>query len=287
MILVVLIITSVVVYYLTKSHGEFTFIDAFFQVVAQILNTAIHYRGNGILYKIFMLIFSFYILIIVTSYQTILITFLTTPRSGKQYESVREAVDDGLIAYLFESGKRGFNQTDHDMWNIILSPNRHVWSDDYPNMIKLVAINKTTFTLQRKNVAEFEIHKNFLHEDNEPMVYIIPEKFASYWIGMFIPYGHPLTNLFKMNTLRLFQSGIFEFWEANLKRTNRHRRNAVNGDDEGQVKLSLMHLKGAFIVFLGFLSLAVFVFVLEILYSLYGRRFWNLRMRRISCIGES
>lgn len=260
-----LFLITLAIYLISKPYIKIRLSDVFFQVLAQTLLSTVRYYHENHSYRIFMFAFSYYALILATLYQASLTTFLTNPAEGKQYKTIREAVDDGLTAYLYPGGKV-YNLSDHDTWEIIFRPGRHIFSEDYQLALRLAAFNKTHFILDRRHVMEFEVHKNLLDHDNEPMVHIIEERVVDYWVAMFTSKGHPLNELFRVMSMNIFDSGLLDFWIKDIQRKNQKARHAGYGDSDDPVSLSMVHLKGAFQVYLVLLFVSAVTLVCEILY---------------------
>lgn len=211
-------------------------------------------------------------------------TFLTTPHNGKQYQTIKDAVDDELIGYLFLSGKSTYNVTNHELWNKILAPNRHVFNDDSSYILKTIAFNKTIYTQLMKNVVDFEINKNLLDEDCKPMVHVLPEKVLPYMASIFTTKGHPLTDLIRKNILELFESGILNFWMKNINAKNQKiRRDVKASRDKGPVALSINHLRGVF-YFMHFSVVPMVVFACEILYYKCTRKVKKLENWKLHAV---
>lgn len=273
-----LFVITLSIYLLSKTYVKIHLIDVFFQVIALTLLAHVRYYHENHSYRIFMFAFSYYALILATLYQASLITVLTNPSEGKQYANLREAVDDGLIALLNPGGKV-YNLSDHDTWEIIFRPGRHVFSEDYKQGMRWAAFNRTHFTMDRKNVLEFEINKNLLDGNNEPLVHILPERIVDYWVSMFTSKGHPLHELFKIMSMHLFDSGLLEFWLKDINQKNQMTENAGVGDSDDPVSLTIVHLKGAFQLYLLLVLVSVMAFCCEIIYKSCKEKIIMFRLR--------
>lgn len=238
----------------------------FFHALATLLGNSIGYEIKGKSFKTFTAWFLFYAVIINFAYQSCLITNLTSPKSEQAYETIRDAVEDNLIAHLYPSGKDGYNLTQHDVWNIILSPGHHVWTDDYKEGFKEMATEKKIFGLFGVNTAQFEINSNYLNENNEPVLHISKIDREPYWIGLYTPKRHPLRKFLNLKILILIEAGLVEYFNKDLNFKYKLKGEKKVSTESDGLKLSLNHLEGAFYVLFFLWAISIIIFCCEILY---------------------
>lgn len=262
LILISLILTSFVVYYLTKPGCiSFTGIDAFFQVLAQMLFTPISYHHNSYLYRTFMMVFSFYTLTIVALYQTSLITFLSSPSSGKQYETLEEALDDGVVAGLFSGIE--YNTSNHDFWNKVYQPGRYKNITDYSGTLEIIHYNKSMFVRGSNVNLKFRANEFFLKKGERMMYQKMQDLSDVYFVAMYTSIGHPLLPVLRDYIMRLVESGLVEFWQDELLM----ERKKIKSKGKKPFPLAWVHLKGVFLMGGVMLAFAVLVFVCEVVHA--------------------
>lgn len=267
-LLVVVILTSIVVYFITKpGYALFTYPDAFFQVLSQMLSRSIMYHHNSFTYRIFMINFSFFTLIIIELYQSSLTRFLTTPESSEQYKSLEEAIDDGLIAKIYWSDH--YNLSDHHVWNKILTPGKNKFVSNYSDVLREISVNKTAYTYSSDIYVRY-IEKEYFAKEGKPLLLKKLKKMSETgFIPFYISKDHPLLRVFRYSIMRLVESGLVDYW------TDEFLLGKNGGEivgDNGPIPLTFLHLRGVFMVSSGGLILAFVVFVGELWYGARKRR---------------
>lgn len=209
-----------------------------------------------------MIIFSFYNLILISSYQSSLVAFLTTPETGKEYESLEEVADDGLIAVLFPGVPN--NLSDHDFWNKVLQPGHHLFTFNLGDTLETIHVNKTMFTRGSAINLRYRSNERFLLYGEHFNFQVMDKVSDIYYVPVYASKGHPLRELLGRNVMKFVESGLARFWaeELVMDQSSEHK------NDE-PFPLSINHLQGIFFVCSGMIILAIFVFVCE---NFYGRR---------------
>lgn len=266
-ILITLIINTSTVYYLRKLQNEKNnlYSNSFFLMIVLYLNDASRHVSTSNSYRLFMFAVFLFVLNITSAYQSYLIMSLSSPKSEQVYTTIKDAVDNGLIAYLYPSGKSKYNQTDHDVWNKILSPGNVIWTDNYTKSLRITAYNKTNYGEYILKLAEFEINSKYLDKEGKPIIYIEKRLREPYWVCMFTSRGHPLTELLTNKILRLQEAGFNEFFMDDIHRKYRMKVLVGDGVEKGPKALSLRDLQGAFLLMGVMLIIAMGAFVWECL----------------------
>ena len=220
-----------------------------------------------------MIILSFYTVNIVAFYESSLITFLTSPRSGKEYETLEEAVDVGLIAGLYPGGDI-YDMKD-PFWRKVLTPGRHVYSMEYGLLLETIHKNKTMFGYGGEIGLKHKSNEYFEKKGEMLSFKIMEERSTIYFASIMAPKGHPLLSLLRFYIMRLVESGLVEFWADELVRSK------PKDKTRDPFPLALMHLHGLFLLCLGILALSFIVFIFEIV---YGNRKFMLGKFCSSCL---
>lgn len=230
--------------------------------VGIMLNCAVPHPKSTLL-RLFIFMFSMFAINLTSAYQSSLITLLTGRRYYKVFETPMDAVEGGVTTYLFPSGKNTYNQTDFDMWNIILQPGRHVYSEDYISTLKKIANNKSAMILMAENPAKYEISTRFMTKSQQPKILILKEKFSYYKVTVYMSLGHPMYEHFKRKVNQLVEGGIVEHWLKEVFSLS--SQNLVTDDDSSKI-LTVLHLEGAFFIWGFFLLVSFLVFCCELIY---------------------
>lgn len=228
------------------------------------LNLGIVSSPKSDLMKAFLAVVLTYAVIITAAYQSFLITLLTSKRAAKGFECIEDAVDAGLVAYMFPSGLYQYNQTQHDMWNKILSNNGHIFETNYTKILTRIASRKDAVSLMIHYASDFIIRKNFM-VSSQPLVKPLSPYFATYPVTCYMAPGHPLKNLFNNHVSRLVEAGLTGRWLEEILQGAENRAVVLQGygGGEAHTRLSLEHLEVTFLILGTGMAVSSLVFFAE------------------------
>lgn len=212
--------------------------------------------------KIFITLMYFYGLHIFCAYDSSLLDMLVQPPVPEYVESPEEAVEIGLMAYLYPSARPAYNRSKHEMWNKILRPSGHVYTIDYRATLTRIAEEKKTFTLMLNNVARYELGK----DERSVKVHIIQQRFGTYPISLFVTVGHPFKDIFDRKVLQLVESGIIMYWLSHFLSGYRKMKTSHEGY-RLQEPIKLKHIRMILITVAFSWAVSGLVFVCELVFS--------------------
>jgi len=244
----------------TESREYFTWECTFLSILALYLKVGSLSKIKGAPLRVFFAAFCFYATTATIAYEGLLYSAYTNPKPATQKELLKEMVDLGLIAYLYPSGKPFYNQTDHDAWNIILTPGRHVFSDDYKNTLHIMRYNRNNFAELPKTQALHEISERHLDVHRRPLVYMSKKTTSSYLPTFFLSRGHPLTKMFQKIDSKIVEAGLYFRWIKIFVTLNQNKKKR----DKELDSLSLKQTQAIFYILIFLLCMAILEFFAEI-----------------------
>lgn len=256
-----------------EAQDRTTFMRCLMNMWSLTLNIPIPKPPNSFLLRSFMMTFSLYAFNLASAYQSYLTTLLTAKRQGKPIETPEEAIDAGLIAYLFTSGKNSYNQSDHQFWNKVLSPNHHEYAMNSSYMMRYVAVEKTGMMLYNKNSANYLVVEKFFQKKGRPIIRMLTPKFSNFDITMFVSPGHPLKNVLNRKIKQLMEGGFTQLWLHETAVPNAALFEATVDDTK---PLTMHHLQMVFVILTVSLLLGTFVLLCELF-----QFFWGVKVIRI------
>lgn len=275
-ILVTLVFANIAVIFIVRIEKDFqpdqvhSSMSYVLKLIGMSVSSAVVFSTNSILLRSCIFFFCLYSLHLTTAYQASLFSRFRTSAYEDAYKSVQQAIDANLLVYLRSSTKAMYNTSDHELWNQILLPERHVFADDYTISFDKCANDKTAMTLYIKSTGLYLISYFYSTEKGLPKILYLPERFSSYPVTMYMSPGSPLFPVFENIIYRLIASGLVELWSKKAVQEKLQSRNRFRVIKN--TPLSLQHLMGAFFLLFGFLFISFVIFLIEILHFKYREK---------------
>lgn len=270
LVLVFLITIGMTFRYLSANTDDVLFSDISKCILdswSATLNLGITSRPKSQKMKCFLTFVLLYAVIISAAYQSFLITLLTSHRKARGFNTIEEAVDAGIVAYVFPSGMYMYNQSNHRTWNKILAEGGHVFDTSYNYTKTLFIVVKPPYavSLMIQYSADFIVRKYFLRHSG-PLARALSPFFTTYPITFYMSPGHPLRYVINEKVARLMEAGLPEKWLQDVLRDAEDRDYGQGGENDDERKaLSLAHLEVTFLI-LGFgLTISLIGFILEVI----------------------
>lgn len=198
-------------------------------------------------------------LILITIYQSKLISALTNPEYEHQISN-----PDELLASKLEIG---FNLNLFYFFDEKYDEDKKVIQKAKLCDLTLGCLNRTAFQ------KDFAVAKSFLsvyylqlksyHQpDGSSLFYIFKSSLFVHYVHTIIVKGHPIFDKFNQVTIRLIEAGFYQYWLEKIL-TESIKKNS-NGDNDETNVLSLHEMEPAFYFLLFGLGLALTVFILEL-----------------------
>lgn len=199
-------------------------------------------------------------LILVTIYQSKLISSLTQPQYEYQIENVEELLKSEMafggninIKTLFNNSVTNYEKIIYENIEIcdltLDCPNRTAFSRDFA-------------TAKSEIPAKFLIMQYYTTPDGFPMIYIFKSEIMFHYVNMVFSYGHPLYYKFNEKLERLFEGGLFYKWLNDIK--YEQMRYVFEPSRNKLYILTLDYMIAPFIVLFIGLLISLFTFLCEL-----------------------
>ena len=224
------------------------------------LGMSMHCRFKGPVATIFLSLWLFYCLQIYVLYQSSLIGFLVNPGQLPPISSVEELKESGLPMFTLSN-------VSGDVREIVLLDRYKPCSDD--NCLHQVAVHRNSAVFDLRFHGDFLAR--FLYSENgKPSIVALEENSFTAYFGVMVvgKLGCMLHSRMEKIQQRLVSAGLLDKWlEDSIAPA--WRIYYQNIDLGFAFSFKILHLQGAFFVFLIGILLGVFVFIFEILWKYF------------------
>lgn len=227
--------------------------------------------------RIFFIIWVIFCLHLTISYQTSLISVLTSPSYEKQITTIEEVFNQKMSIGFSASVLQYFNNDDD--WRAKKISKEWIECSGLPCLKRVVLERNFVYITSRLYVKYLE--EQYLNKKRQSSMYLFKNNAVNLNIVIALSRGFPLLHRVNVLLARFRQAGLIDLWIKNVKKT----RHNIGSFSSKYSRLSLFNLQTAFII-LGFgLSVSVIVFALEIIvYKGMLRRF--SKAHKLETFGE-
>lgn len=238
--------------------------------ISIILNVTIPNFPKSLTLRVIVIIWVYISLILVTIYQSKLLSILIQP----QYEYQIQEVDD-----LLKSGiKLGANV---NIKSLFAGTDSEIEQKIYEKMIvcdlTLTCPNRTAYkrdfaTAKSKLPADFMILQYFTNSDGSPMIYIFKSTIHTHHVNIVFSKGHPVFEEYNKILFWISESGLLVKWKNDIKDETMRKSFIGKLYSDKSLVLSLAHMETAFkILLVGYIVSSV-VFILEFLWTRLNKK---------------
>jgi len=197
-----------------------------------------------------------------------LLTLVKVPPLPTQVATIQEAYDEGLVFYFGAFAIQWINKSDHDLWNKILQPGKHVFQENYTNNLEHV-VNKNGIVLSTAFSCKFRANEVALFGDK--LIHILHGNFYVLPTSVFLSPANPLEPYFTDAFYHLIEAGFPNQWQESIAhRIKIKLNNKLKSSGSVQsvdVALSFNQLFIFFEIHIVLLTLSLVIFVIEIFYD--------------------
>lgn len=199
--------------------------------------------------------------LIAITYQSQLLTILTSPIFEHQISSLHDLTDAAIDVYLTKESIPGLTDMNSKAARWLL---KHGVFKSFEELLNSVALYNQKFAFSFTNTwVKFATRTYFTNLDGSPMVYELKdENFLTFFICAYVKKGFPLLKRFDEIGIRLFEFGILSKWIKDTDTAVPYSRNT-----NGPITLNLNHFMGAFFLLLFGLLVGLTAFIMEIIIS--------------------
>lgn len=232
-----------------------------FLIVGISLNNS---QSTCTVFRSMLALFLLYVFIITSSFQSNLISILTSPLYNEQISNIIDATNKTNYKY-------GYHQS---LQALILSDGNTITEKIRENEVlcelnALTCANRTAYKREMvmakgRRFMTYVMSKSYRNRDGKSLFYIFEDSLLSYPISMVMLKGHPLYDEFNRLLSWLHNGGLIQKLSDDYERLiMKSTEDSIN--DEDHLSLTLNHVSIPFIiVFIG-LSLALVAFIIEML----------------------
>lgn len=244
-----------------------TFVDWIFRTLCILLASFnAHPKSNFL--RLLFLLWSIYCLLVYSTYQGSLISFLTTPAYEHQLETVEELVGSGLSYGGTEIINPAFYEPNNPIFMKIY--NNYVLCPVTEDCINRTAYKRDFAVVRNYRQIVYLTPKYYTLPNGRKMLYGFKKIIARYVLRISFVKGYPLFKGIEMMMLRMRDSGLLYKWDEDQQGA---RREGVVSNDV-VVVLTVEHLKVAFVVLVVGNGSAFIIFIAELISTRLDKFKW-------------
>jgi len=194
-----------------------------------------------------------FFLLISTCYLSGLLILVKFPPLPKQIETLQQAYDEGFIIYFQPYAVQWVNTSEHDLWNKLLQPGKHVYEGNYTKIVEKVIVEKSGIGLGDVFGCNMQADKVILNGNR--LIHFLPDNFFLYGSSAFTSPANPIEPHLTDAFFRIIEGGFHREWEKiithqiRLEATTKLKKFGVFEDENAKKPLTLHQLVGFFNIF--------------------------------------
>lgn len=241
----------------------------FMNLLAVFMGLSLKYKPRYSASRLAFFSCAFLNLIIGAVYQTTLISFLAKPMYEKQINTVEGIFKNNLEILYLPQVVMYYNFDTQD-WRM-----RKILNESRPcpkaeECITNIAKFRNSSMATPRLFLLYSLDK-LTTTDGQLLIYWFKEDMVAFPVHIFMTKGYPLATAINTHIVQIMQTGIMDKFQQDLKeKLNIKSKNIKRVDTYKNFRLSMNHLKFAFVILLVGLGIAIIIFSLELL--IYKRK---------------
>lgn len=273
------VITSSIVWHFLNKRSRFKLNSAsyfMFSFIANLLGQGIPFREHRVMQKVLLQLSIVLTFVLSNAYQSQIISLISAARYGDKISTVDDLMSrnfsflvDPVFKQMFDSsdGYTSLRENIIDIYGTLDEANFQKLASE--NVVIILRCSVADHLLNDID-SELELIRkpiNFYYKLPQPLYTI----FVKFWMTYLSPFG----KRFQEASLKVFESGIKQLWKSRPAFENLEAKKLREYYENEEYLLNLKDLSGVFYILLGGLTIATFVFVLEILIDMIVNKFWR------------
>lgn len=268
------IIVTATLWYLTelRRKGRSSYIHVILNAYAVFLATSLRSNTSHNYGRIIFITWAFSSMILISTYQSSLITYLMSPQFYDDIDTLQEFDKSGLKLVMFPGMKESAVVDNLDPLRVSLDKKTILTTQNFSSCIHDVIRHKDRGCAYNKLSADWTVRQAEYFSNGELQLHVVRECLSWYAEAYEVHRDSPFLPYFNAIIIRISESGLIRKWRRDVQFKVISKQRRIYATSKQKTVLQLKHFEAAFFSLIIGLFISMLVFLWEIKLSVFPHR---------------